>query len=300
MRSYASFLVILLIAVLFLGPGCNPQAEKQLQESQAKVSDLEKKTADQEKEISNFKSQVAKLEEENKQLSEKIEDLGGQLEKKESDEKVDAALKEHEAAQPSAQETETKDIKGTWVTNKVLSMRATKVEIVYGWDKLGSLQRIDKEAEKKLEYIKGAINEGKYKVVIVHMAMRNETDKKQNLGWCIGGGGGEESSRGVMGTRVYLRGEEGTEVSSSNDLPTFLTVDPGPVGGITYYLTGSMPMDAKVEPKGVIEGRVAFVTKSWYKPAKLFTRDWYSKRLDGHGVDDGKFPGCPELTVSLQ
>lgn len=163
---------------------------------------------------------------------------------------------------------------GKWVTNGIYALQVTRVQTVGKWQKLAPFQRIGKGDEAQFADIKSKLASGRYKVVVVHMAMRNDSKEKQVVGYSRNGNNtGMRGSVSEVSSVLFLRGKDGTEVDSLN----VMQVDDNYAGSaITYFLEGGLPMKSEVPSKGTIRGRVAFVVRDWFVPARLFIKGWYS------------------------
>lgn len=152
---------------------------------------------------------------------------------------------------------------GEWVSNGEVAMRVDRVEALTSWDRLGPFIRFDASAREKVKDVQALLRTGEYKVVVVHMSMRNVGKAPAHLGYGV-----EVTSVNAKGTGVlWLRGEEGTQFPCANDL-----LKSRGATGITYYLKNGLPLDAEIAPGGVVTGRVAFLVPSWFVPAKVFTK----------------------------
>lgn len=167
-----------------------------------------------------------------------------------------------------------KVLSGKWASNGVFGLKVDKVETIVKWQQLAPFQRIGKGDEAQFSDIKKALSSGQYKVVVLHVSMRNDSKDKQLMGYSRWGGDtGNRGSVYECSSVLFLRGKEGTELSSLH----YMKVDDYYAGSaLTYYLEGGLPMKSDVPPKGVIKGRLAFVVRDWFVPARLFIKGYYS------------------------
>src|SRR3990167_3475625 len=94
---------------------------------------------------------------------------------------------------------------GEWAANDKAAIKVTKIETVKGWNDLGKLIRYGKKEEQLLSKVKQAVDSKEYKIILVHIDMRNDSKEPSNLGYYI-----TDQWWGYL----YLRGEEGTEVAT--------------------------------------------------------------------------------------
>ena len=158
---------------------------------------------------------------------------------------------------------------GEWAANDKAAIKVTKIETVKGWNDLGKLIRYGKKEEQLLSKVKQAVDSKEYKIILVHIDMRNDSKEPSNLGYYI-----TDQWWGYL----YLRGEEGTEVATGGYFgPLSLGQDPSGnfycgASELTHYLSGGLAKKAAVAPKTAIKGRVVFIVPDWFVPAKVFTK----------------------------
>ena len=174
---------------------------------------------------------------------------------------------------------------GEWATNGEVSMRVTRVENVTDWAGLGKLIRFGRAEEQAIAPVRKTLEAGEAKFVLLTIDMRNDSKDHRSLGWKILGGNTSEDF-------LYLRGEEGTLMRSAPGTQmNSNTKSWGSRSDITTDMSAGLPMDAKVAPKTVVSGKVAFFVKDWFVPAVLYTMPEYNK-LQGFGK--------PELIIKLK
>jgi hypothetical protein len=152
-----------------------------------------------------------------------------------------------------------------WASNEKMSMKVSKVEVATSWSKLGKLIRFGKAEEGMYDKLKKDLAAGTHKIVLVYVEMRNDSTGHINLGW---------HTRDDMWGYLHLRGEEGTQIKSSRGNYWQKDGEGNWCGGsdITGFLQGGLPENSLVAPKASIKGKVAFVTRDWFVPVKLFTK----------------------------
>lgn len=173
---------------------------------------------------------------------------------------------------------------GDWASNGKTAIKVNKIEVVKTWKDLGKFIRYGKREEQLLSKVKQAVDSEEYKILLVHIDMRNDSQEHVNMGYYI---------FDHWGGYLYLRGEEGTEVATGGYFgPLSLGKDASGnfycgASELTYYLSGGLAKKASIAPNAVIKGKVVFVVPDWFVPAKIFTKPFE------HGF------GSSELVVNL-
>jgi len=161
-----------------------------------------------------------------------------------------------------------------------IAFKVNKVTVVTKWEQLGKLVRFGSEETKQTQPIRDALKAKKVKIVLVNVSLRNDLPTPMTLGYYGDLNTGSESVTDAF--RIWVRGEEGTELGGGDNL-SFADGSQNAAMHLTYFLANGLPKGAAVPPKGVVTGTVAYVVKDWFVPGKVFTRR-YSDGLPDLGA----------------
>jgi len=158
-------------------------------------------------------------------------------------------------------------------SNDTVALSAGKVQYATTWESLGKLQRFGKKesASREMDKLRKAIADGSYKVVLIPVTLKNNTNQAIRLGY------DSHNSWSHWAGLLYVQGKEGSVFNSNNHLAVGGEMAEAHFGvnaasGLTFFLTGGLPKSSLTPAGGSVSGKLAFVVPDWFEAERIFTR----------------------------